>query len=306
MTIQNLSMPSFATTLLGVVRGVLDYYGVSTTDATAFGGSGHAFLINIHEQLCPSGPYCWRYEEFYRLLGNLGLRAVELGFFDGDSGPAERAAVEEELRRRIQAGIPCSLMNMDHQLVVGYDESAFLLAQPWGDDCGVTTPARLSFGSWSELGEEIHASFLAFERQAEGDRAAIVADSLRYAVDLYRRPDRYALPGYGVGPRAYDNWLAAVGEFGNSHGNWWNAQVWSECRAMASQYLAEIEASCPALAREAHHLAGEYKAIASGLARVGERQLDADQKRALLSELKAREEQAVASIEALLPELEKV
>ena len=46
---------------MGVVKGAMDYSGIKTSDARAFGGSGHAFLINVHRQLCPSGPHCWDY-----------------------------------------------------------------------------------------------------------------------------------------------------------------------------------------------------------------------------------------------------
>ena len=59
-TIPNLKMYPFETTLMGVLKGVADYFDIAVSDAWLFGGSGHAFLINIHEQLCPSGPYVWK------------------------------------------------------------------------------------------------------------------------------------------------------------------------------------------------------------------------------------------------------
>jgi hypothetical protein len=59
MPLTNLAMPRYNTTMMGVLKGVLDYFALPTTDAYVFGVSGHAFLINIHNRLCPSGPYCW-------------------------------------------------------------------------------------------------------------------------------------------------------------------------------------------------------------------------------------------------------
>jgi hypothetical protein len=62
MKIDGLAMPSLHRTLMGVLKGALDYYGIETSIPTVFGASGHAFLINIHDELCPSGPYCWNRE----------------------------------------------------------------------------------------------------------------------------------------------------------------------------------------------------------------------------------------------------
>ena len=40
-------------------------YGISRAPCEAFVLSGHAFLMNVHEELCPSGPYLWRYDRFF-------------------------------------------------------------------------------------------------------------------------------------------------------------------------------------------------------------------------------------------------
>ena len=56
MTIENLMMPPYSTTLVGVLKGALDYHGIEYSTPLVYGLSGHAFLINIHKQICPSGP----------------------------------------------------------------------------------------------------------------------------------------------------------------------------------------------------------------------------------------------------------
>ena len=58
MKIERLAMPRFNTTMMGVLKCALDYYKIDVDAPTVFVASGHAFLINIHQQLCPSGPYC--------------------------------------------------------------------------------------------------------------------------------------------------------------------------------------------------------------------------------------------------------
>ena len=45
---------------LGCVKGCLDYLGIDMTDAWLYGASGHAFIRNISEDSCPSGPTAWK------------------------------------------------------------------------------------------------------------------------------------------------------------------------------------------------------------------------------------------------------
>ncbi len=299
MRMENLNMPPLNTTLMGVLRGVLDYYALSVSTPLLYGGSGHAFLMNIHEALCPSGPYCWNPQRFVRLVRNLGIEIIDHGFFSPGSPPQERAQVEETLVRSLDGGIPCSLLNMENQLITGYDETGFLTAQPWGPDVPFT-PKHLTFGTWEEFGDEVHVNYYSF-RQAEpvAERAAIL-DSLDYAIDLYVNPTAYTQEPYGVGPDAYAKWVDAVnaGE-GSGHGNWWNATVWAECRAMACDYLNEIADKYAALAPQATALADAYGTVAQGLSRVSDNEMDSAEKIVLLKELAKREKDCITRVSEL-------
>jgi hypothetical protein len=64
-------------------------------------------------------------------IGNLGLEMTDLGFFAPQSTPQDRAAVEQRVREALDAGIPCSLINLENQLITGYDHTGFFTAQPW-------------------------------------------------------------------------------------------------------------------------------------------------------------------------------
>jgi len=289
---------------MGVVKAVLDYYHLDSTEAWAFGGSGHAFLINIHDQLCPSGPYCWKYDGFQRLLRNLGLEMTDVGFFDKNSKPEERAAVEQKLKQSLDSGNPCSLTNMEHQVISGYDDKAFFTAQPWGDCCNGFPPATLTFGTWPEFKDEIHVNFFTFKKLAPADDATVVRDSLGYALDLFRHPEQHNFERYGIGLNAYDNWTSAVAAgHGSSHGNWWNATVWSECRAMASGYFTEVGGKLSKVAGQARELSTAYRGIADLLSRVSDKKMEPAGKTALLTELKEKEGQAVKQVESLLNSL---
>ena len=117
MRLESLKQAPFNTTMMGAMRGALDYYGIAASDAFLYGASGHAFVMNIHKELCPSGPYCWNREPVDALLANVGLRVEALGFFHAGSGAEERARVEARLRESLAAGVPCFLLNMENQLI---------------------------------------------------------------------------------------------------------------------------------------------------------------------------------------------
>ena len=49
VSLHGLKQPPYNTTMMGVVKGALDYYGIARTPGDAFVLSGHAFLMNVHE-----------------------------------------------------------------------------------------------------------------------------------------------------------------------------------------------------------------------------------------------------------------
>ena len=299
MKLDNMEMPPLNTTLMGVLRGVLDYYGVQVSTPMIYGGSGHAFLINVHEALCPSGPYCWKREGFVRLTANLGVERTDLGFFSKDASAEERRQVEGVLKGHLDAGTPCSLLNMENQLITGYDDTGFFTAQPWAPKMDFP-PKHLTFGSWKEFGDKFHVDFYSYRQIDPASESTVVGDSLEYAVDLFRNPTSHTEEPYGVGPDAYDKWIGAVKKGdGSSHGNWWNATVWSECRSMAAKYFAEIGEKFPPVASRAAELGEMYDAVAEGLRKASDKEMDGEEKIRLLEDIKEREEKCTQEVDGL-------
>ncbi|MBN2452230.1 MAG: hypothetical protein JXR77_17725 [Lentisphaeria bacterium] len=294
----NVRQPPLNTTMMGVLKAAADSYGLDLTEPMIYGLSGHAFLINIHTQLCPSGPYCWKRENAKPLIENMGLRMTDLGFFGTGAKAEARAEVERKLRAALDRGIPCSLLNLENQIIDGYDGTGFFSAQPWAPQSRFP-PDRLTFGSWKEFGEQFHVNFYAMEKVAPADRHRAVLASLDYAVDLWKDPEKHSSRVYGVGPKAYDNWIQAVPDSGSSHGNWWNATVWSECRRMAADYFSAIGTADTNVADLCAQLRSEYLAVAGNLSRASSRTMDSDEKIVLLKETKQREANAVEKVEKL-------
>ena len=69
------------------------------------------------------------------------------GCFYGEA--IDRSSQEKSGRSRMLC------LNMDFQIVTGYDDNGFNMGTPW-DPNNDTTPPRLSFGTWQEFGEELH------------------------------------------------------------------------------------------------------------------------------------------------------
>jgi len=298
--IPNLKMYPFNTTLIGVLKGVFDYFRIPVSDPWLFGGSGHAFLINIHEELCPSGPYVWNYKTFFELVRKLGVEMKDLGFFHPKSAPDEIKEIEEVLRRNIDENVPCSLLNLENQLVSGYNDTHFIVQQPWAK---VNFPPKtLTFQTWEELGKEFHISFFSFAQTEATDERTIIRDSLSYAVDLAKNPSRYRSEHYYIGLEAYDTWVKAVeAGHGPSHGNWWNGTVWWECREMASKYFSEIASRVQGeVSERAMDLSKRYGDVATFLDKARNKELADEKKIKVILEAKKAEGACVNEIEEFL------
>jgi len=298
--IPNLKMYPFNTTLIGVLKGVFDYFRIPVSDPWLFGGSGHAFVINIHEELCPSGPYVWNYKTFFELVRKLGVEMKDLGFFHPKSAPDEIKEIEEILRRNIDENVPCSLLNLENQLVSGYNDTQFIVQQPWAK---VDFPPKtLTFQTWEELGKEFHVSFFSFAQTEATDERTIIRDSLSYAVDLAKNPARYRSEHYYIGLEAYDTWVKAVeAGHGPSHGNWWNGTVWWECREMASKYFSEVASRLQGeISERAMNLSKRYGDVTTFLDKARNKELADEKKIKVILEAKKAEEACVNEIEEFL------
>jgi hypothetical protein len=286
--------------MLGVVKGALDHFGIECRREAAFVHSGHAFVINIHDELCPSGPYVWNYDGFFRLLGNVGLDARPLGTLTADADAADKAALESAVREALDDGAVCGLLNLENQVVLGYDDDGLLMAQPWGA-ANPTTPARLEYGTWEAYRNGPPLTFLRFDRRAGAGQPLFAA--LDYAVDLWEHGERHTEDAYGMGRAAYANWLKAIDSgHGGEHGNWWNGVVWAECRDCAGDYfqrIAAAEFAGPIPAEAARNLAVDYRALSRLLYRAADKTAaDADKHR-WVGEARDLEARCVERIAAL-------
>lgn len=301
MILNNIKISPFHSTLMCVIKAVSDYYGHNLSEAMLYGGSGHAFMINIHNELCPSGPYVWNHEPFYPLLSGLGIRMTDKGFFSNDSSLNDRTAIENEIKASLNTNNPCAMLNMEYQLIYGYDNTGFITSQPWSKEY---PPSHLTFSTWEEIENDIPTCFFTFNKVKPTDIKTVIKNSLKYALSLNDNPDLHTSKPYYTSLEAYDVYIEAVKEgYGSSHGNWWNATVWAECRKMAAEYFSEIGKTFAEVNAITNKLSSDYHLISQGLAKVADKGVPIKPKVELLKEIKTLESSALVKISEILNKL---
>jgi hypothetical protein len=90
---------------------------------------------------------------------------------------------------------------------------------------------------------------------------------------------------------------------GNSHGHWWNGQVWTECRKNAAGFFSELKdyledgGKGAALCDE---LNGIYRNAAGELGRAKEKEVPPDSQEEYLTSALSQEKKAETRIEELI------
>jgi AraC-like DNA-binding protein len=306
MEIANLKQPPLNTTMMGCIKGATDYFDNDLSVPMLYGLTGHAFLINIHSELCPSSPYVWNHDRFFKLLKRLGIAQVGEFHRSRETSQKEVAETEKRIRAALDEGKLIVLDFMEHQLVSGYDEKGLTMLLPWGgDDSEVKA---ITFGSWEEcmLGEGwAHLTVIEKTPRAESLLPA-AKEAFTYALDLYRNPHAYAVPGYSIGYEAYEAWIEAVKKgLGESHGHWWCAQVWSECRRFGSEFFTELAelADDASIKKQCRELKPIYATISESIAQASDRSLDKEKQTELLGTAMKAEHAAEPKLEALVAAL---
>ncbi len=254
------------TSHMGCVKGCLDYVGAGMSFAWLFGGTGHAFIINISDVLCPSGPTALNTEMFLRLAPNVGCRIGGVVAMKRDSDfAAKQQAAWSYVKRCLDDGIPCYGWELDvpeYYTIHGYDEVGYYFSGPLHDGGAGPKP-------WQELGTTEIGCLEVYSVQSVSSAPAeeVVKATFCLALKHAEGPREFVFPQYSSGPRAFETWASAV-ERGRAlrFGHSYNAEVWAECRREAVAFLNEAktrlaENGCALLEEAAAH----YSVVASKL-----------------------------------------
>jgi hypothetical protein len=257
--------------LLGCIKGCLDYLGVDVTDAWLYGASGYAFVINIHEELCPSGPTAWRTERAVELAQNVGCSIRRITAHRSEASFAQVQHIAwTDVCRALDQDEPCYGWEMDlpeYYVIHGYDEAGYLFKGPRCESGAGPLPWRALGGSelgWLEVG-------LVNVVQAASEKH-VVRQALEFALDHAAKGEKWSFDKYRTGLEGFELWIDALkNNVAGGAGAAYNAAVWSECRRHAAAFLdlarERLEPSLAPLFAEAAEC---YRTVSDQLAQVSQ------------------------------------
>ena len=315
--LQNLRWKPMWVSHLGCIKGCLDYLNLDVSDAWLFGATGHAFINNIHEVVCPSGPTAWNTEMLFKLGENVGYSVDGVFGFKGDSDFVEKQKLAwENTKHAIDEGLPCygwELNIPEFYTVYGYDEEGYHFSGPRCDSGKGPKP-------WQELGDtQIGVLEMYSVKPGQpADDARTVKEAFEFVLEHSKSPAKWIFPKYKAGLAGFEGWIQALEDGkADGFGMAYNAAVWSECRNFAVGFLKEakerIGGQSGVLFDEAIHY---YEVVAENLKKVAdtypfhglkpEHIKDEDRRRSALEYLRAartNEESGLKALEKILSEL---
>ncbi len=97
---------------MGCIKGCLESLGIQTSLPWLFGATGHAFVLNMKEDVDLECPLGWDYRTIHALAPNVGYRVEQLDTALGIAPTAEELVVKRKeawdlIRGYLDRGLPC-------------------------------------------------------------------------------------------------------------------------------------------------------------------------------------------------------
>ena len=270
--LENLKWSPRWVSYLGCVKGCLDYLGIEISDGWLYGGTGHAFVINISKDNCPSGPTAWKTMMLFQLAPNLGYKigGVFGSKYDQDL-PGLQKEAWEFTQRSIDSGFPVfgwEIEVPEFYVIYAYDDCGYYYSGPGADGGKGPKP-------WGELGDTgIGLVELYNVEPVEAKPPVdVIKDAFGKVLKHASNPEDWIFENYASGLKGYDNWITGL-ESGvaNRFGMGYNTSVWHECRKFAVEFLVEARERLDGVAEPLFDEAIEhYQFVAGRLGKVSKR-----------------------------------
>ncbi|MCK5065629.1 MAG: hypothetical protein KAQ97_10120 [Candidatus Fermentibacteraceae bacterium] len=238
--LEDLKWTPMWTTHIGCMHGCAEYLGINVSPAWISGSTGHAFIINIHDILCPSGPTAWKTEMLFDLSPNFGLKQECVFGWRGDEDLKDLQKKSWDFARKaIDEGKPCfgwELEVPEFYVIQGYDEKGYLYSGPLCDEGKGTKP-------WNELGDSDIGLIEVYScgKCNPADTRKTLRDALQATLDHADNTKNWIMDKYHSGPDGFDTWIKAIEQENElPWGVAYNTEVWSECRKSAVHFLEEV------------------------------------------------------------------
>jgi len=256
--------------ILGCVKGCANFLKIPITNGWLYGISGYAFVLNIHDELCPSSPTAWNMSVIHKLLPNAGLFTNDIFAWQNQPDFKEKQLEAWNfIRSWIDAGVPVVGWCLDipeYYVINGYTEEGYIFEGVECSEDKKTLP-------WEKLGDlevKLLDVFSVKKTQPAEDRIA-VKQALQFAIEASSGPEKYFEKGYKGGLGGYDNWVTALEQGkANPWGAGYNAACWQECREFAVEFLKEAKQKLPGLDSLFDEAITKYEKVSSNLTKVAE------------------------------------
>jgi len=265
-------------TWVTATAGCLRALGITCDQVDVAGYSGYAFLINVGEGMCPSGPTAFDWGLLLPGVTALGRSAL---VFRGahcccelnqERTSAYKKRVREEMRAaydlvatEIESGRPCVLWGTyvpEFGIAVGVQNDSYLV-KTWKPYIKEPEPPI----PFDKLTNPSGSYVLAFPTAVEVAREQADREALNHAVTMLNY--RTSSPQYGAGQDAYDKWIACLdASKAEPHGNSYNAHCWAEARRFARDFLSRVAARNEAVAKPLGQAVVAYSQAADALGKV--------------------------------------
>lgn len=241
--LENLRFKPHHVSHMGCLDGCLEYLGLDVSMPWLYGATGHAFIINIAKDICPSGPTAWKTMMIFESARNLGAKID--GVFAWKRDPDFKEKQEKAwkfIQKAIDAGQPCYGWQIgeiaDFYIIYGYDDVGYYYKGYHVEDGGGPKP-------WKEVGttDVTLLEMYSVKKVKPIDDARTVKQAFQNVLKHAQNPkDWIQYPQYKSGLEGYDAWINAV-ESGTAvaFGMAYNAALWAECRIMAQEFLKEAQ-----------------------------------------------------------------
>ena len=238
-------------THLGCVEGCLKHLKKKISTGWLYGGTGHAFVINIAKDLCPSGPTAWRTMMLYELAPNLGYKVD--GVFAQKANPEfpkMQVKAWNHAKESIDKEIPCYGWELDapeYYTIHGYDDVGYYYSGPGIDEGTGPKP-------WKDVGTSEIGILEIYSVHPTDTEDPVKAIKEAFEKSLYHasNPEDLIFPNYRSGLQGFDWWIEAIENgIAGLMGHAYNTAVWSECRKYAVEFLKEAR----------KHVDGEVKKL---------------------------------------------
>ena len=290
-----LSQPPLNATFMGVILGTAQHFETGLTVSEYYAESGFAYAVNIHPELCPSGPYCWNHVPILDALRNLGINGGRLDFDAFANTREDRSAIAEKVQEGFKEGV-VSMEGLEHQLIVECDRDNMTFAMPW-DEAIDSCMKDLSWEAWRNQHEPPPFGFYRFSESEVAPKEERVRQAVKVAQSVYDSPSTFEIEDYKFGPTAFDQWCKALqNPESDKHGQWWNCTVWSECRHFAAEYYRDWPLGSN---DHASQLASIFKQSSDLMQKVSPHDLSNEQKIDLIRQIDTLEKQVPSLLHSL-------